>query len=63
MYRSSLCRFAICRNLACLFLTGLLLLLGIAEVRYASNGGTDRYDNIQKLAWYGVILKANSQAQ
>lgn len=61
MRKTTLCRFAICRNVTCLICGWLLILLGIAEVRYASVIGTERYNSLQRLAWYGVILKANQR--
>ena len=60
MYRKKLGRIQICRNVICLILGSLILLIGIAEARYAYQTDDAQPDSILKrLALYGIFLEAN----
>ncbi|MBF2034678.1 MAG: hypothetical protein IGR92_04170 [Leptolyngbyaceae cyanobacterium T60_A2020_046] len=61
MKRQRLHHLAICRNLACLLLGWIVLLWGVAYVRHASSQPTDRYSPLEKLAIYGIILRATQE--
>lgn len=59
MYQKKLCRLKICRNVACLLLGSLLLLLGITEARYAYSNNTNENSLIKQIVLYGMFLKSN----
>jgi hypothetical protein len=59
MYHQKLCRIKICRNVACLVLGSLLLLIGITEARYAYRYDSQGENIVKRLALYGMFLKSN----
>ncbi|NJN22502.1 MAG: hypothetical protein HC812_16640 [Leptolyngbya sp. RL_3_1] len=59
MYYKKLCRLTIFRNIVCLTLGGLLLLIGITEARYAYRHDSQGDNLVKRLALYGIFLKSN----
>jgi hypothetical protein len=58
MYQKKLCRVKICRNMACLVLGSLILLIGITEARYAYSTDSQNTTLVKRLALYGIFLKS-----
>ncbi len=61
MYQKKLCRLKVCRNIACLLLGGLLLLVGITEARYAYSDNSAEESVIKQIILYGIFLKSNRE--
>ncbi|MEO0534883.1 MAG: hypothetical protein AAF215_13585 [Cyanobacteria bacterium P01_A01_bin.123] len=53
------CRKRVVRNSLLLFFLWITALWTLYDVRYSNMGGTAQYQKLQRLAWYGVVLKAN----
>lgn len=59
MHDQTFSRDVILRNVVILTGIWILALMAICKVRYDTAGNTYRFNQLQRLAWYGVVLKAN----
>ena len=56
---SVLCRFAICRRLVVVLAFWIVFLLGSNEVRRASQGDSEIYSEIKRIAVYSIAMRSN----
>ncbi len=59
MLHQPCCKKMITRNVVCLALGCGILALAIAEIQARTFHGTTRFNRLQRLGWYGMVLNTN----